>query len=432
MPNIIVEDGKWLVRKEIDAAGTVRNTLQTQNHFLDKDIVIETITPEGALGAGTGSVEATDSVGLLGTAAATAPASGPYVKVSGEANVAVATEGYLEEGVNVDAPIADVYYPIAEGTQAVTGGALSAGNGTTALASDGLSDGTAVDATKKIVLSETNAAGYYELEASGKGLVNRAAINKQQTAAGYMAADAAPVEQIAADSLESNEAKKKYYVKQSTLSATEVTSSNVDQTVTIGDGYHHEVRTVTVKAMEEVTPTTSIANTGMSTYFDPATQASHEVAITPQYSNAAGYVPAHTDQNNGGVEYYDIKKTEITKTDASASGTSATLATASVGTGWIEAETINSATFANSATAGKTYVDISDTTAAPVLVAGDALYINAGYTGDMKISLSKLVPDGSDVGTHDDYILSGHSAYNNDGVLVAGSIPTYQGAYIVG
>ena len=396
MPNIIVEDGKWLVRKEIDAAGTVRNTLQTQNHFLDKDIVIETITPEGALGAGTGSVEATDSVGLLGTAATTAPA-GPYVKVSGAANVAVATEGYLEEGVNVDAPIDDVYYPIAEGTQAVTGGALSAGNGTTALASDGLSDGTAVDA-----------------------------------AAGYMAADATPVEQIAADSLESNEAKKKYYVKQSTLSATEVTSSNVDQTVTIGDGYHHEVRTVTVKAMEEVTPTTSLANTGMSTYFDPATQASHEVAITPQYTNTAGYVAAHTDQNNGGVEYYDIKKTNITKTDASASGTSATLATASVGTGWIEAETINSATFANSATAGKTYVDISDTTAAPVLVAGDALYINAGYTGDMKINLSKLVPDGSDVGTHDEYILSGHSAYNNDGVLVAGSIPTYQGAYIVG
>ena len=247
-----------------------------------------------------------------------------------------------------------------------------------------------------------------------------------------MAADATPVEQIAADSLESNEAKKKYYVKQSTLSATEVTSSNVDQTVTIGDGYHHEVRTVTVKAMEEVTPTTSLANTGMSTYFDPATQASHEVAITPQYTNTAGYVAAHTDQNNGGVEYYDIKKTEITKTDASASGTSAILATASVGTGWIEAETINSATFANSATAGKTYVDISDTTAAPVLVAGDALYINAGYTGDMEINLSKLVPDGSDVGTHDDYILSGHSAYNNDGVLVAGSIPTYQGAYIVG
>lgn len=429
--NMTVQDNKWLLQQEIAAAGTVSETLKTANMFLDKDIDLKIVTPAGALGAGTASVEAEDSVGLLGTASATQPASGPYVKISGEANVAVATSGWVDAGDDVDVAVADVYYPIAEGTQAVTGGGLTAGEGVAALASDGLSDGSAIDATKKVALAETDAAGYYELEASGSGTVNRAAINKQQTAAGYMAADAEPVQQIAADSLSSNEATKKYYIKQSTLSTDTVTPSTSAQTVTVSDGYFHENRTITVEAMETADPTTSIANTGMSTYFDAATEQDHDVAITPQYSNTAGYVAAHTDHNNGGVEYFDIKTTEITETAASVSGESATLGTASVGTGWIEAQSMTSATLANAATASKTYVDISNTTAAPVLVAGDYLYINAGYTADMKISLAKLVPDGSDVGDHSDYILSGHSAYNNDGTLVAGSIPTYAGEYVI-
>lgn len=80
------------------------------------------------------------------------------------------------------------------------------------------------------------------------------------------------------------------------------------------------------------------------------------------------------------------------------------------------------ASFANTATSGKIYTDISSS--APVLVAGDYLYINEGYTGYQKISLAHLVPDGSDVKGHDEYILSGHSAYDNDGTLVAGTIQT--------
>ena len=76
-------------------------------------------------------------------------------------------------------------------------------------------------------------------------------------------------------------------------------------------------------------------------------------------------------------------------------------------------------------------MDISATSDAPVLVAGDYLYINAGYTDNLKISLAKLVPDGSDVKGHGEYILSGHSAYDNDGTLVAGTIQTYDGSYTI-
>lgn len=90
---------------------------------------------------------------------------------------------------------------------------------------------------------------------------------------------------------------------------------------------------------------------------------------------------------------------------------------------------IPEATFANTATSGTTYTDKSST--APVLIAGDFLYINKGYTPDIKISLAKLVPDGSDVKGHGEYIISGHSAYDNDGTLVAGTIPTLVASDII-
>ena len=85
---------------------------------------------------------------------------------------------------------------------------------------------------------------------------------------------------------------------------------------------------------------------------------------------------------------------------------------------------MGTATFANSATSGQTYVDISATTAAPILVSGDYLYINKGYTDNIKISLAKLVPNGASASLASGHMLSGYSAYNNDGALITGNIPT--------
>lgn len=92
---------------------------------------------------------------------------------------------------------------------------------------------------------------------------------------------------------------------------------------------------------------------------------------------------------------------------------------------------ITSASFANTAAAGHTYTDISST--APVLISEDYLYISKGYTDDVKISLAKLVPDDASItaSTGADYILSGESAYDSDGKLIVGSIPTYTGDYTV-
>jgi hypothetical protein len=108
-------------------------------------------------------------------------------------------------------------------------------------------------------------------------------------------------------------------------------------------------------------------------------------------------------------------------------GTTTTRGTLTWNTGFIAGGEIGAASFSNSADPVKTasgYVDISSTSEAPVLVSGGYLYINKGYTDDLKISLAKLVPDGATTGLASPHILNGYSAYNNDGTLIAGNIPT--------
>lgn len=90
---------------------------------------------------------------------------------------------------------------------------------------------------------------------------------------------------------------------------------------------------------------------------------------------------------------------------------------------------ITTATFANSATSGTTYTDISSS--APVLISGDYLYINAGYTPASKISLAKLVPDATGDNAPANYILSGYTAFDNNGALIVGTMETYDGTYTI-
>ena len=77
--------------------------------------------------------------------------------------------------------------------------------------------------------------------------------------------------------------------------------------------------------------------------------------------------------------------------------------------------------FTNTGAEGATYKDVSTT--APVLKSGDYLYISKGYVSEnQKISLSQLVPDGSNVTGKKDLIYKTISAYDNDGNLVAGTM----------
>lgn len=81
---------------------------------------------------------------------------------------------------------------------------------------------------------------------------------------------------------------------------------------------------------------------------------------------------------------------------------------------------ITEATFANAATSGTTYTDISST--GPILISGDYLYINPGYTTAKKISLARLVPDATDTNASAAYILAGYTAYDNSGALITGTM----------
>ena len=120
----------------------------------------------------------------------------------------------------------------------------------------------------------------------------------------------------------------------------------------------------------------------------------------------------------------NIEDTEVVEGTTTVSGSTATRGEAEWDAGLIAAGSIGAAQFANVASQDVDYVDISATTDAPVLVSGSYLFINKGYVDNLKISLAKLVPDGASADLASDKILSGYSAYDNDGALVAGSIPS--------
>lgn len=130
---------------------------------------------------------------------------------------------------------------------------------------------------------------------------------------------------------------------------------------------------------------------------------------------------------NGAEVKGSISDSAVSQGTTTVSGTTVARGIAHWEAGYISTGTMAAAAFSNSVASGKTassYVDISNTSAAPVLVSGGYLYINKGYTDDLKISLAKLVPDGASANLASGVILSGYSAYNNDGTLIAGNIPT--------
>lgn len=386
------------------------------------------------------------------TATTTKPSNGFYISIKSEekkaqikATPSVQTAGYgapatgqysvhSEGSAYVGAAASDIHYiPIPSGEITISGGNLTKGITTSSIsASSGYYNGTNYDTNDSIILSETETSGYYKLVTSGTARVHRAAIKKQVTSAGWFDNNDNAVDtNLTQTYIDITNDTKSYWIPKSTLSTSTLTSSNSKQTVTITAGYYPTERTITINAMTARTPTTAYSNTGMSTYFTAGTSSDKDVTITPQYTLAnAGYVAAQTTaKNNGGTGYWKIKTTTMSKTSSSNSGTTTTRGTASWGTGWITEGTIAAATFANTATSNVNYLDISNTTASPILISGDYLYINEGYVDNLKISLKKLVPDNATItintdSSKSDQILSGYAAYNSDGTLVSGSIPT--------
>lgn len=312
-----------------------------------------------------------------------------------------------------------IYVPNA--THTLTGGGLTSGAGSASISvTCGYFDGTSYTNGDRVILSTAETTGYYKLQAFGSGTVTRAEINSSITE-GYTSADSSS---IAQQSISSNIGSANYYLKKSTLSAQSVNSSSTDQTIMISSGYYPDDRTVTINAMTTGKVTPSYADTGLSTYFN-TTASGGNVIITPRYTvNTSGYLATVTNSTaNTTTARFNIKITSINTTGVTTvSGTTATRATASIASsGWITATTISAATFSNSATTGSSYVDISNTTDAPILDSSGFLYINRGYTDNLKISLARLIPNDANI-TSSATMLQGTTAYDSDGKLYTGSI----------
>lgn len=179
------------------------------------------------------------------------------------------------------------------------------------------------------------------------------------------------------------------------------------------------------------TVSTDFANSNLLTYFtDDGTSSDYSISITPRYTvSKAGYLATATN-TAGTVAYYKIRPTSITQGTTTVSGTTATRGTATWGDGWISNGSIEAATFGNAPATGKTtdsYLDISSTTAAPVLISGNYLYINQGYVDNLKISLAKLIPDTLDGNNISfapaNYIRTGYAAFDASGNQITGTMP---------
>ena len=177
--------------------------------------------------------------------------------------------------------------------------------------------------------------------------------------------------------------------------------------------------------------TTEPSGTAGSDYWEiKATATGTAGGYTPKYTvSSAGWLhdTVTGSQTNVSVTADSTGKSlYIPKATFTVNGSSIAVNTAGYITSGTTVGTSTPLTFANTATNNVTYTDISNT--APMLISGDYLYVNAGYSDNVKISLSKLVPDWDTTlypnVAAENHILSGYVAYDEAGSILTGTIPS--------
>lgn len=426
--------------------------LNTANSFVNRDINLTlnvqeaTVTQKTVFADANLSTTDTSNGGIniypiMGVKTSSEPIEGYFIAVdaSGTAQNTVNQSGWLDAGdlTTMNTGPTTYYFPIGEGEVTVTGGALSQGNGHVSLsAASGYYDGTSYDTTDIIdITSQTSEAnGYYKLVAEGYGDITRGAIYQQNTTSGYIHQQVSGSIVSEPTSLSSSIFQKAYYIGKSTLSANSITPSTNTQTVTIGAGYYPTNRTVTVNGIEAVDPTTNVTYSGLENFAYQGSVSDKDITLTPTFSTDAGFVPQYTNRTKGGISYWKITRSSIsegTTTVVTVEDTStATRGTATWTDGWMSAGTMPAANFAGIPTAGKTYVDITNTGEAPVLPTADGyLYINKGYTDDLKIHIGKFISSDVTI-SNTDQILASFTAYDERGNLLTGTIPSKNVSHI--
>lgn len=408
---------------------------------------------------------------IVGTKVTSEPTSGYYLAFKGEGNSKVTTAGWFQTGSLAKTTSAAKYFPITAATGSVTGtntvsptASLNGSNVTLDNTNNGISVTATGGGTASVTASANITTAGYAPEGNGFASAVLTASSNTTTATKYISAITIPssksltITNNGTATMTSSGTTNLSNTGTATITSTSKTAGNV--TIAAYDTSNSSSTTSKSVVTSGIWTSTTVSASGTyygkvivgaGTITNNTTLASGKtssgtinrgnyIKIGAGYYNTDTYYLAQANSgtytvSSSGVSSVDgyaninVTSTSVTEGTTTVSGTTATRGTASWETGWITNGSITAATFANSATNGQTYVDISDTTSAPVLSAGGYLYINKGYTDNLRISLAKLVPNGASANLTSSVILSGYSAYNNDGVLVAGNIETYDGSY---
>lgn len=456
MAKLPISDGQFAQTFTVNTKTGSYIILSTANTYVNKNIKITTNVKSAVAVADTATADTTlytidganagvnigNVTNVVGTKTTTEPSSGYYLAVTASAtgNSKITTAGWIDTGSLGAASASEIqYYPIQAGAYSTSGGGLTANTGYANITTNACYTNGSYDTSDSVDVASqsSDTEGYYKITVEGYGNVKRAAIKKTASTAGYIPINTSGTQTSAATNKNSKKGYAYLYIKKSTITDNSITPSTSAQTVTISDGYYPIARTVSIAAMTTTTVTTSYSNTGMSTYFDSHGSASGaSVTITPQYTNTdAGYLVAHTTATPaGGVGYWKIKTSTTNYGVTTISGTepnqTATRGIYTWTTGWITAGSMPTASFANEGTNGVEYADITNTTEAPVLSSADGyLYINQGYTDNLKIHIGKFISPEVTI-QRTDQILASYTAYDANGNLLTGTIPSKNSTHI--
>ena len=352
MPNMnqAYEGGPFLFEETINASGTVTALLNTENHFLDKNIGIRIITPAGV--ATTGSATATMNVSTTASSNAgtnvysivstaqdptVEPNSGYYIAITANPSGAshIDRAGWFNEG-NLST---------VNGTSVTNYFTLQGAEGTVTKKSGSINPQASLEKSSTLVWSDTNTSGI-SVTAHGNGTATFVA-QANITTAGYIPAgndkfrsgslsiaaastDATAIKYLTEATIGSGKSFKATInqgtlnvfsdnkstgtvnvtaYKSSTDTSTRVARQIIKngvwnaQTITAANTEYYGL--VTVGA---TTITTSSTNTNIDFYFNEATSNDNDVIIIPKYTATAGYTTAITTAtNNTGTTYWKIK-----------------------------------------------------------------------------------------------------------------------------
>lgn len=427
MANLAINGTDHKFHYPTSGKGTVN--LGTANTFLDRDIVIE--DPAAVVGSqdtSTTSITtwASLSPGFTASKTVTAYYVTPNASSSWNAEKVVTTGGYIAKDTNIAVSGSksnvtgdNVYIP----TNSITGSVDSLDNPSIVLSPgiSGMATSSTATAysvtptgtvTKGSVMGKATAGGttgIVRANASNTSSASEIDVTKSGETATYIQAaavtlsgsvnSASPtISTATADSTAKGTAvsitpsttiptdTSKYYIP---IKAS-VAKTDITPTKTVTEGY--------LKTNAQITGSVSAnAKTG-STYYLPMAGSTMKnssgtavTQVTPGSSDQAITISAG---------YYPNNRTLTVK--SAASGTNATYA--------------NVASLPSGASAW------DDT---PIITSGGYLHITAGYTPERYLPLSKLVPDVATITTStSDKLLTGESAYDKDGTLITGSMPT--------